>query len=164
MVPAGVSDFPIAHRHPACRRRRLTLLSTLAVALVASGCGSDGPPRAPAAGNVTLDGQPLEWGAILFIPLPGTEGPKAAATIEAGAFRLSRDDGPVVGSHRIEIWSVVSPMRDIKQESPPESRDIPARYNRTSKLFVEVTGEGPNEFQFDLFSTPESGGADPPRR
>ncbi len=66
--------------------------------LVAIGCSGevgDDKPREAVAGAVTMDGQPLPDGAILFAPEGGGQGGVASATgkIENGAFSIPRARG-----------------------------------------------------------------------
>lgn len=137
--------------------RRGACLMTLAVLLIAGGCDGNALERVPVQGTVEFDGKPLAWGAVLFTPLPGTNGPRAAGQIKDGAFSLDDDAGPVVGRHRVEVWSDISPAmhRDVKREGPlPETVDIPPCYNERSILEIEATAAGPNQYHFNLKSQP----------
>ena len=51
------------------------------------GCGETGPPQAVVTGTVSLDGEPLETGEILFIDHDGTQAPDATS-IENGKYEL----------------------------------------------------------------------------
>lgn len=54
----------------------------------------------------------------------------------------------------MEIWPLSeSGEHDIKATAPPPKPIvIPARYNKATKLTVETTLDGPNQFNFDLTS------------
>src|SRR5438128_90160 len=85
-----------------------SLLAGAALGLAAIGCsggGGDDLPRQPVAGTVTLDGEPLNEGAILFAPTGKSEGAVASATarIENGQFSIPRDQGPVPGTYKVSI-------------------------------------------------------------
>jgi hypothetical protein len=125
----------------------LVALSALALALVCStGCGGDGLPRAPIAGQVTIGGQPLASGRILFMPLAPNEGPTVSAPIVAGEYALSRTQGPIAGQNRVEVEANLDLGFAIDDEAafarrggrPLPPNPVPAEFNRNSKLTVEV--------------------------
>lgn len=69
-----------------------------------AGCGESRPTRVPVSGQVLIDGQPLKFGFIRFIP----EGarPSGAKLDGEGRFTLScfdGADGAVPGKHKVEI-------------------------------------------------------------
>lgn len=82
------------------------LMATLAV-LVAVGCGAPEPSRVKVAGQVRLDGTPLQAGEIQFVPV---EGRPALASIEAeGRFSLfgnSAREGVVPGRYKVAVSTV----------------------------------------------------------
>lgn len=143
----------------------LALPPLLALAVVAAGCGKgDGPVRAAASGHVSLDGAPLPAGVVRFIPTGATEGPAAAATVKDGAFELQPSEGPVVGTHRVEIemldhWgfpaddeaAFVQHFEQAPRSKRPKS-PIPESYNRRSTLIADIKADQPNEFEFPLHS------------
>ena len=60
-----------------------------ALPLLLAGCGGEGPfERAAVEGIVTLDGQPLEAGTIVFEPAPGT--PAAVRRVPVVEFAVTR--------------------------------------------------------------------------
>ncbi|WP_339910114.1 hypothetical protein [Symmachiella dynata] len=142
---------------------KLVLAAMLTCGLIV-GCGSgaaEGPPRADVRGVVTLDGQPLPKGVILFVPLEGTPGPKTSIAIADGKFSTDDSTGPVVGKHRIEIKSTDDggyarddeTAIDRLQESRTRRIDVvrvPAAFNANSRLTETVSEEGANEFEFPL--------------
>jgi hypothetical protein len=69
-----------------------------------SGCGPSGPTVVPVSGKVLIDGQPLTYGYVRFVP---TTGRASDAEIQSdGTFELrySGDQkGALVGEHRVEI-------------------------------------------------------------
>jgi len=50
---------------------RLSGLLVLTVAIVTTGC-SQGPPKFEVSGNVTLDGEPITTGSVMFMPADGS--------------------------------------------------------------------------------------------
>lgn len=135
--------------------RHASLLILLALsALAQTGCQDAGPERAPIQGRVTVAGEPLAEGRILFVPIAPTEGPTTSATIADGAYQLSYDQGPVVGKHRVEIEAALQLGFELDDEAafarrggrrlPPNP--IPAEFNCNSKLTVDVAADRENTF------------------
>lgn len=134
-----------------------------ALPLLLAGCGGEGPfERAAVEGIVTLDGQPLEAGTIVFEPAPGTPGPKAAAQITGGRYALPAAAGPAVGSHKVRITAkdpgMPGPQDDRLAFDPSLAAELipadpapplPARYNTATTLAAEVAGVF-NTLDFDL--------------
>jgi len=143
---------------------RLTsrLAGVLLAGAVLNGCSGnpEGPERAHVAGFVSFDGAPLKSGEIRFIPAANTKGPAAVATVTDGAYELGTAEGPIVGSHRVEIDSS-DPEGDDDQafaakvargEKPLDLVPIPPVYNRQSILKAEVTRNGNLQLDFPLNS------------
>jgi hypothetical protein len=122
--------------------------SFLAVFL-AVGCGESGPVRCDVTGSVTLDGQPVEEGEVLFIPADGI-GSSDACPIVAGEFR--GDVAP--GSKRVEISATKDTGETAADGLPDYQNIIPVQYNRESKLTAEVGQGDGSSLTFAL----ESGG------
>jgi hypothetical protein len=138
---------------------RAWLRPLLLIALTVAAAGCAGGDRVGLAGRITLDGQPVEYGAILFIPTEGTLSPTAGSEVVDGEYEVSRDKGPKIGVFRVEIRSQRKSGRKV--QAPPPARPgelmeewveaIPAAYNRESKLRVELQPKN-NELNFDLHS------------
>ncbi|MGH7199021.1 MAG: hypothetical protein ACREJB_00340 [Planctomycetaceae bacterium] len=140
---------------------RILAVSALSAALSA-GCGSEGPVRVAVEGSVAFQGGgSLEAGVIRFIPTGETEGPVAVATIRDGSYELPESEGPVLGTHRIEIEAIdhygfalddeaayVAQIEQKRRRMP--SNPVPARYNRRSTLTAEVALDGDHTFDFRL--------------
>jgi hypothetical protein len=140
------------------------------VLAAAPGCGrGNGPLRAAVEGRVDLDGQPLKSGVVRFIPLADTQGPAASATVTDGDFALSESDGPVVGSHRVEIDAIdyfgfaiddeaafVRHIEAAPRYARPKS-PVPDAYHRRSNLTARIEAGQPNRLRFQL----RSSGAEP---
>ncbi len=127
---------------------------SLGLCATLSGCGfgSGQPQTVEVSGLVTLDGRPLDRALIMFDPVDGNTGPRAAGVIRNGEYFLDPDIGPVVGPLRVAIVSEAddetpAPNELAKRYAPEK---IPRQYNSQSTLMVETTLDGPNHFDFDL--------------
>ncbi len=120
----------------------------LLTGLAGCGGGSDAPQRYPILGRVTLDGNPLEHGEVLILPVDGKGRPDAGA-IKNGEFAFDC----TAGAKRVEITST--------KEIPPASSGgmpdyvalIPKKYNSASTLTAEVKPSrnvSDNTFEFSL--------------
>lgn len=109
-------------------------------------------------GIVTLDGQPLTEGSIAFRPKPGTSGPTAGAVInEDGTYVVDHKGGTFIGVFQVQITAARKTGRQIQDQLTGNMVDeyeqyIPVMYNTETTLEVEVTEDGPNEFDFELKS------------
>jgi hypothetical protein len=138
---------------------RICLL--LAAFLVAAaGCGQGGV--APVSGKVMLDGNPLP-GVLLSYEPESSGGQDAgggsyATTDAAGAYTLhlvnGDKPGAVVGKHRVKIAAPVdaSSDRDLGGKAPQPKVVLPARYNTSTELTMEVPPGGRSDANFDLKS------------
>jgi hypothetical protein len=141
--------------------------------VVLAGCGpsQDGPVRVPVAGAVSLDGAPLGEGFIRFVPIGETKGPAAVGPIKEGVYKLSLNEGPVAGTHRVEIEATGHQDFEVdderayaerfeKTKSPPfRPNPIPPAYNRRSQLTAKLTAEGSSQLDFALSSRPSGANA-----
>lgn len=129
------------------------------VLLIAAGCDpGDGLDRRAITGSATLDGRPLEQGAVLFEPVSNAIGTAVGATIHGGAFTIARASGPVPGDYRVRIYSasnIQAPPAPGQSEraSRPMVERIPERYNGRTTLKVRVADRGSNSFPFVLESS-----------
>jgi hypothetical protein len=116
------------------------------------GCSS-GPKRGAIAGNVTIAGKPLPSGRILFVPAAPLEGPAVSAVIAGGAYELPRNEGPLVGPHRVEVEADPDLGFALDDEQAYAARGrrplppgpIPPAFNRQSQLAVDIQ-PGDNTF------------------
>ncbi|MBA4105072.1 MAG: hypothetical protein C0485_04880 [Pirellula sp.] len=127
------------------------LLSSLFVIALLAGCSSK-PAGGTVKGTVTLDGQPLATGRILFIAVDQGS-PSAEAAITAGQFETL----VLPGDKRVEIRSPKVTGKK-KMYNTPDSPTIdtvvellPAKYNVNSELKMTVDGTA-QEQKFDLLS------------
>ncbi len=95
------------------------------------------------AGEITVDGAPLEEGTIGFAPWDG-KGPTAGTTIRAGRYEVEM----LPGKKRVSIegFRAGGPKR---RDSYPGMADrqskvqyLPARYNSESTLEQEISADG----------------------
>jgi predicted small lipoprotein YifL len=130
-----------------------------ATVISAMGCGQSGPEFAPAAGVVTLDGQPLAEAGVMFTPIQG--GPVASATTDAdGRFELRTlsHDGAIVGEHQISITKGRTEEKWIPNATVPLIRfvsELPDKYARreSSGLSAKVSSDDDlNDFALQLTS------------
>jgi hypothetical protein len=109
----------------------------LAVVLFfAAGCDSR-PTRVPVSGKVFIDGEPLKYGAVVFVPDGGRQ---STGIIDAmGNFKLTcfePGDGALVGTHHVQVLSGESINNTtIKWYAPKKYAD-----RRTSGLVQEIKG------------------------
>lgn len=89
--------------------------------------------RVPVKSVVTIDGEPLLWGGIVFMP----EDPNApiARVYSTGEFSIEAANGPVPGPHRVEIHILSKDLSDMK--SGKYSMDGPESYTKASPSATE---------------------------
>ena len=123
------------------------------------GCGKDNPQgRCTVEGTVTLNGEPLEEGSILFIPT--RQGPvMTGAVITEGEFEIPEEKSLTPGEYGVKIDAVdktaVVPTEGVedrhRRRPPPMMKSlIPPEWTtgRTHKVTIKE-GER-NEFTFDI--------------
>ena len=123
-------------------RRRLCCLGLLLLLT----CGCDGTPRTyTVSGRVTLDGEEIAEGQILFIP----EDPTLRR--EGGPIRQGAYSFPArAGKKRVEITATRPDPKARTAMGPTYVDYVPERYNVHSTLSVEVTPDGKKQFDFPL--------------
>lgn len=139
------------------------VLPTLALASLAfamTGCSNaSGPERAAIRGKITVGGQPLAAGRILFTPIAPNEGPASSARILNGEYEVKRQEGPVVGANLVQIEQDIATDFAIDDEAAYAQRAatrtlprsvIPPAYNRQSQVSVEVKSSTENSFDLNI--------------
>jgi hypothetical protein len=116
----------------------------LLLALFLIGCGA-GDGAVEVAGDVTLDGKPIEEGVIHFMPVDG-KSRTTSTFIRGGRFQTRVPPG----KQRVEISSVqarpVRPGQDA--DSATGGEIVPAKYNTKSELQADVNrGKSPIRFE-----------------
>jgi len=130
-----------------------TSFFTLSLTLFAIGCGAktNGKPTADVKGKVTLDGNPLASGKIVFDEGAGI--PAVELDIKNGVY-----EGKVsAGTKAVRISSyktVPAPkgMTGPAYDKGVEENFLPAKYNSASRESREVKVGATNEFDFAVTS------------
>lgn len=147
--------YPSPNRISAMRFSLLVLCLPFAILLAAiSGCGGGNDNRAIVVGDITLDGKPLEQGAIKFTPLPGTSGAVTGTEIKDGHYQLKPETGAAIGPNRVEITAmrksgklVASPLGPPGSTVELEVSAVAPRFNTSSTLKLDVKpGENRADF------------------
>jgi hypothetical protein len=134
------------------------VLSACIVLVICAGCGQrdyKGPQRFPLSGEVTYDGEPIDFGSISFLPAGG-EQRVSGGLIENGKYSVPEAQGANAGKHRVEIHWL---KRTGKQKRDPDSGEmfddrkeaLPPRFHVDSELTAEVSAKQ-TTFTFDLKS------------
>jgi len=127
---------------------RIGLCLGILASLLIAGCSRE-PRLYLVRGFVSLDGQPVSDGDIMFVNPDGIRGPDAGK-VKDGRYALKTTEG----KKRVEISaSKIRPggARGAGGEPVPEEY-IPARYNIESKLNAEVQASNANQCDFSLES------------
>ena len=113
--------------------------------LTTSGFLSDAP-RAAVRGKVSVDGQPLSYGTMAFVPAEGNGKPTDVARVRNGGYELPASAGPSVGECQVVVTrmsqSVISMVPTVTgAEQFGEKGELKA-----------MVAEGNNTFDFELKS------------
>ena len=127
----------------------------LACLMLLSGCGETGSNTQVAVkGKITLDGEPLDQGRIVFEPSDPSKGQPAAAVITKGVFDIPEQNGVAVGSNLVRITSNKPTGKKVKSAMSNDMLDemaeaIPEQYNMKSTLNQDIV-PGENNLTFEL--------------
>jgi hypothetical protein len=145
--------------------RHLLLMLSAAVAF-ATGCGDGRPARVPVSGQVLIDGEPLKFGSVRFVPAGGRA--SYGALNQDGRFTLTcygENDGVILGKHRVEVaageplgptkmkWH--APKKYANYASSPLEQEITAA---NSSVVIKLSWEGGKPF----VEIVDAGGGDRP--
>ncbi len=134
------------------------LLCLIALMAIAGCSGGDKYDRLPFSGTVTLDGQPLESGYIIFVPKSG-QPTQSTGMINGGKFEVPKQAGTVAGKYSVAIFSGADSSANSAAAGTPEAElaakkskgeRVPRKYNVESELTVEIEPGKANVFPFDL--------------
>lgn len=117
-----------------------------------AGCApSDGMSQV--SGTVTLDGKPLETGAITFAPTDG-QSPTAGATIQAGKYtaRIPKGSVKVAITSPKEVGKRKLYNTPDSPETPIIQELIPAKYNQATELTRDISGDATLDFDLKTSS------------
>jgi len=131
---------------------RCWLLISGCLALSALGCGNSSG-RYPVSGDVTLKGQPLASGAIVF---EGADGSRGGTTITDGKYSLPAAQGLLPGAYTVRVSAVQSP--EVTGPPGPEAvaieranKDVvPDEFNARSTLKLEVGPDKSDDFDITI--------------
>jgi hypothetical protein len=136
----------------------LVAMTLVILSAVLAGCGSG--EHAAVEGAVTLDGQPVDGGVIIFFPVADSQGQAnrvpASTEIKNGRYAMDSSHGPAVGKCRVEIHWNKKTGKQIPSGDPPNKVDetvqvIPTIYNKRTILTPEIKA-GANTFNYELKS------------
>jgi hypothetical protein len=130
--------------------RNFSFLSLALLALGLSGCGTKPSVahRCQVTGQVLVDGKPLPYGRIAFIPETGKTLLHEADVTE-GRFALDT----VAGKKHVAIWGYT--IGNTPGSPPvigPRENYLPDEYNRATTLSADVIAGGSNDFTFEVQS------------
>jgi hypothetical protein len=123
------------------QRMKVVASCLLLIALMgATGCGDGRPQRVPVSGTVLIDGAPLSYGFVTFVPATGRS---ASGQLDAqGRFTLGSyepGDGVLPGPQRVSVLARES-LNDKQAKW-----HAPKKYGKheTSGIVIDITG--PND-------------------
>ncbi len=109
-------------------------LPLLAGAFLVAGTGC-GHRMVKVRGKITLDGKPLNWATVAFVPLDG-QGPSGNGVSDSdGRFRLTThnyDDGVLVGDYKVVI-KLEEPPPKLEVNDTMTTREVMALYAEAMK-------------------------------
>jgi hypothetical protein len=145
--------------------RALCRWNAIFVALTAlTGCDSR-PTRVPVSGKVLIDGQPLKFGGVTFVPEGGRS--SSGALDQDGKFSLTcltPNDGALIGKHQIQVIAtetindttirIHAPKKYGELQSSGLSEEIKGP---TDTVVINLTWKGnvPDKPYLEKFGSPE---------
>ena len=138
------------------RTRRSYQLVFLTLFGAALGCGG-GNLGAEVSGNVSLDGEPIGPGAVIFAPVGGEENPATGAIQTDGSYFLktSQERGLRPGKYMValQINEIPTDLAPGQRDMRPAKSRIPLKYMdvKTSGLEFDVD-EGSNTINIEMSS------------
>lgn len=133
-------------------RVHLSVAVVLAALLLAAGCGKPArtlPPMAEVTGSVTLKGEPLAQGDVVFV---SEKGFPMALKIVDGTY----SGKAAVGMNRVQFSSLQEQPNPAHSDTVPGSTPviqvnvIPAEFAGSSKLERNVEADKTNTFDFTI--------------
>ena len=126
---------------------RLTMLLVFSIALL-SGCGDGRAKRVSVSGTVTIDGTPLAFGTVTFMPDSTASRAGGGSLDKNGVFQVSSftpNDGLMPGKYSVMILAI-EPINQTSQRW-----HAPKKYSvtKTSGLTCEIN-EAIDDLNFEL--------------
>ncbi|HEY2572635.1 MAG TPA: alpha/beta hydrolase [Verrucomicrobiaceae bacterium] len=75
--------------------------------------------RGSVEGTVTINGKPVSWGSVTFLP-EDSRAPAMTARVRNGKFELPSADGPPLGIHRLKVMYSSADVPSISSTEAPE--------------------------------------------
>lgn len=132
--------------------RYLILVFAGAVLLGFAGCsGQKGPKKVSVSGEVTLDGNPIPDGEVIFRPTDG-EGTPAAGKIKDGKYTLECTPGPkkVTVTAMRSVAGAKGGKLETGEEAVNVEQYIPKKYNDKTELTADVGDSNQSGVDFPL--------------
>jgi len=126
------------------------VLMGFAALVVLAGCNSEpkGPKLTPVKGTVTLDGQPMASGEVIFV----SGGSASTAQVTNGAFT---GEAPL-GDNVVQIFSYREGAAAVEMGGEKfgggKENFIPPQFNANSTMKANVEAGKANEFKFEVTS------------
>jgi len=137
--------------------RLLGLMTSLGFGYLVIDYNSPGREVAHAvSGGIRVAGGPLASGMVRFMPASGAMSSGSGAFITNGAYTISEEDGLIAGKYQVQISGIgmedqIQASRAGASATSKLEDPVPARFNRESEIYVEVTPDGGVlGFDFDL--------------
>jgi hypothetical protein len=117
------------------------------------GCGHGSAfERLPVGGTVSLAGGEKLNGTITFLPVDGTQGPAAIASLVNGEYQFNRNDGPAAGPQRVIVNKAISKklMLESRGKAAPPEQAAGGPPKTEWQKSVDLKAEGPYRCDFQL--------------
>jgi hypothetical protein len=131
------------------------LFGGVLVAVFLLGCSDQYEGRMAITGTVTLEGQPLDDGQVIFEPFDKSVGTRAQGEIKHGQFSIPRQSGLKPGKYLVRLTAGDGKTPTNEEAGGPGGSTniisvdrIPTDWNVNSKQEVEVKADATNKFEF----------------
>jgi hypothetical protein len=137
------------------RRQRFCSFAVIVLMIALAGC-SDSGMESEVTGTVTLDGQPVGPGAVVFAPVEGQTNPADGAIQLDGSYFLktSREVGLKPGTYKVSVSVFDQPeVQPGERSNVPAKLVTPQKYADTETSGLQFTVEpGKNDIDIELTS------------
>ena len=141
----------------ALKLSRIVLFASLNVPFIA-GCGGSGTSHIAVSGKVTLDGQAVKQGKIVFEPTD--KGKMSVGEIVDGTYTIAEERGPTVGTCVVRITATRPTGKKLKaavyadDQTPVDVLEqyLPAKFNQSSSIKVDIDSTANQVHDFSLNS------------